>query len=140
MNQTVVQHIASLCQGRLNCQQSNSVPWFQRHESVVLKLVKSFLPSGGGFDAGTQLDLAQSSGEKLVFYTEFHHMDETGYYTGWTAHTVTVTPAFSGIAVQVSGRDKNNIKEFIAECFDAALRAELTPERFQLLYAKEYVT
>jgi hypothetical protein len=76
------------------------------------------MPSGSGFDSGTQFDYDKSTPEKLVFHTTFHHMNENGMYDGWTEHTVTVTPSFVlGYHVKITGRNKNNIIEYINECF-----------------------
>lgn len=80
-------------------------------------LLKQHMPSGSGFDSGTKLDYSKSNTERLVFTTEFHHMNDAGYYDGWTTHTVTVRPSFTGLDVVVSGRDRNQIKDFIADVF-----------------------
>lgn len=44
-------------------------------------------------------------------------MNECGYYDGWTAHTITVTPSFSGFNLLISGRDRNDIKAYIRDTF-----------------------
>jgi hypothetical protein len=49
-------------------------------------------------------------------------MNGDGYYDGWTDHTVIVTPTFSGIDITVTGRDKNDIKNYIGEVFYDCLR------------------
>lgn len=91
----------------------------------IEKLVKNKFPSGAGFDAGTKLDLGRSTGEKLVFTTSFHHMDEHGGYDGWTEHTITVKPSMQfDFDLKVSGRDRNGIKDYIAEQFDYTLGEE----------------
>ena len=79
------------------------------------------LPSGSGFNSGTRFDIDKSTMDKLVFHTSYHHMSEHGYYTKWTDHTVTVTPSFHGFNIKVSGRNHNDIKEYIAESFDCLL-------------------
>ena len=84
-------------------------------------LLGQYLPSGSGFDNGTTLNVDKSTSQKLVFETAFHHMDEHGYYTKWTDHTVTVRPAFQGLDIRVSGRNHNGIKEYIEGCFDHCL-------------------
>jgi hypothetical protein len=67
-----------------------------------------------------------STPEKLVFNTAFHHMDEAGGYDGWTEHQVIVTPSLEmGYSIRVTGRDKEEIKEYIAEMFSAALDEEI---------------
>ena len=83
------------------------------HEATIKRLVKDFMPSGSGFDAGTKLDLDLSHAERLVFTTSYHHMNDGGYYDGWTEHTVTVTPGFNG----------SNIKDIRAR-----------PKRYQRLH------
>jgi hypothetical protein len=90
------------------------------------KLVTEYMPSGSGLDRGTQLLTERSGPEKLVFVTAFHHMTEHGYYDGWTDHIVTVTPAFDGsLYVRVSGRNRNGIKDVIADTFTVHLRTEV---------------
>jgi hypothetical protein len=92
-----------------------------RFETEMEYLVKSFMPSGSGFDNGTTIDIERSNARKLVFQTGFHHMNETGMYDGWTHHNVIVTAEFDGLDIQVTGRDRNNIKEYIGETFYSAL-------------------
>lgn len=83
-----------------------------------LSILQDALPSGSGFDSCTTINVEKSSNHKLVFDTSFHHMDDNGYYDGWTEHKVTVTPRFDGsFDVHVSGRNKNDIKDYIAETF-----------------------
>ena len=98
----------------------------------------NILPSGSGFDNGTQFDVENSTMDKLVFTTSFHHMSEHGYYTKWTDHTVTVTPSFHGLNIKVSGRNRNDIKDHIAECFDCLLTSPKAHADMDLL-RQEYV-
>ena len=124
---TVVEAIASTVQAYHNCVASGNTVWEPRHKERVEKLVYDFLPSGSGIDSGTQIDLEKSTGNKLVFYTSFHHMDEYGEYDGWTSHTVTVRPDFvSRLYITVSGRNRNDIKEYLNEVFYHALTTEFT--------------
>ena len=87
----------------------------------TLVYLNQYLPSGSGFDNGSTFNVEKSTSEKLVFNTSFHHMNSNGYYTQWTDHTVTVTPSFYGLNIKVSGRNHNDIKDYIAECFDNIL-------------------
>jgi hypothetical protein len=48
-------------------------------------------------------------------------MNDGGFYDGWTEHTVVVTPSFRGINLRISGRDRNQIKEYLYETYDYAL-------------------
>ena len=87
--------------------------------------VSQYLPSGSGFNGGSRLDTDKTTHEKLVFATSFQHMNDHGYYTRWTEHTVTVTPSFFGLNIKVSGRNHRDIKEYVAECFEHVLNEEV---------------
>lgn len=97
----------------------------KRAESEIESLIREFMPSGSGFNNGTSFDFDSSNKEKLVFYTGFHHMNEFGYYTGWTMHKVVATPSFRGFNLRVTGKDKNDIKEYIRQVFHNALSREI---------------
>ena len=105
------------------------------HEATIERLVKDFMPSGSGFDAGTKLDLDLSHAERLVFTTSYHHMNDGGYYDGWTEHTVTVTPGFNGSNIRISGRDRNGIKDYIHSTFGDALGRDVEFATWQYVFA-----
>lgn len=85
--------------------------------------INTLLPRGSGFDMGTRLLTANDT--KIVFLTNFHHMDENGFYDGWTEHRVTVTPSLmGGVAIRVTGRDKRGIKAYILDVFNSFLNEE----------------
>lgn len=118
------QKLASLVVARRNCIKSGNSEWEGRHEDEILSLVKDKMPSGSGIDTGTKIDLDASTGEKLVFNCSYHHMNEHGYYDGWTEHKVTVRPCFSGIDITISGRNRNEIKDYLADCYYLSLTEE----------------
>lgn len=92
----------------------------QRYDALV-----KLLPSGSGFDRGTEFITVRSNCNRLVFRTAFHHMNENGFYVGWTEHDVIVTASLSyGIEVRVTGKDRNDIKEYIAEVFHTFLHED----------------
>lgn len=91
--------------------------YFERAEM----LVSEHMPSGSGFDNGTKIVIEKSNLSRLVFTTSFHHMNEHGFYTGWTDHTVTLKANLDGHVIKVSGRDRNGIKEYIESTFWDAL-------------------
>lgn len=118
--------LASLCEARDNCLRRDNPEWAKRHLARIRELVKEYMPSGAGFDSGVTFDEDRSTGEKLVFHTSFHHMNESGVYNGWTTHDVIVLPSLGhGIYLRVSGRDVNRIKDYIHELFDAVLRQDV---------------
>jgi hypothetical protein len=121
------QIMASLIQARINCRASGNREWFERHTDRLEHLAKCYLPSGGGFDNGSKLDLSESTPERIVLSAPYHHMNDGGMYDGWSEHTVIVTPSLaSGFNLRITGRDRNAIKAYIAECFYDALTVRLT--------------
>ena len=56
-------------------------------------------------------------------------MNEHGFYAGWTKHMVTVRPSLAfGLDVRIGGRDRNAIKDYLAEVFLHALTRPLSRE------------
>ena len=122
------QALARALVARQNCEKSGNTEWFAKHTATIQELCRLHLPSGSGFDNGTTINLDLSTSDKLVFVTSYHHMNGDGFYDGWTEHTVTVRPSLSStITLAISGRDRNDVKEYIHECFTAALVAEVNP-------------
>jgi hypothetical protein len=136
---TIAYHIASLLEAIENCRSArNPNPeWEMRHARRLRVLVDNYLPSGCGWDCGTKLDTDKSTPTRLVFYGEFHHMDDTGSYDGWTQHTITVHPAFDGVLLTISGQNRNDIKEYLHELFYNALMLRIDRIAIDALYARE---
>lgn len=117
--------IARLLQARINCWENNNREWFEKHTQALIKLEEN-LPRGSGFDCGTKIFIDACTAEKIVFKTSFHHMNNSGYYDGWTYHNVIVKPSLSfGFTLSISGKDKNDIKDYIADIFNEALEKEV---------------
>lgn len=88
--------------------------------------VKDNGPSGSGIDRGTGIRIESSGPNKLVLTCSFHHMDEHGYYDGWTEHKIVVTPTMicGPLDVKVTGKDRNQIKDHLAEVYLRWLKSE----------------
>jgi hypothetical protein len=98
--------------------------WADKHAQRINKLVADHMPSGSGFDNGTRLDLDASTPSKLVFDTAFHHMDQHGYYDGWTEHRIIVTPSLtSAFDLRITGVNRGQIKDLIHDAMHHALSA-----------------
>lgn len=121
MERPIYMELAALLVAQANCRKSGNTEWLERHGDRISELMRN-APSGSGFDSGTKLDADKSKPDKLVFTTSFHHMDESGGYDGWTDHEVIVRPSLmSGFDLRITGRDRNGIKEYIAEIFHSFL-------------------
>lgn len=111
------------------------VKWTERIEELV-----DLLPSGSGIDSGTKIDLQESHAEKFVLLADFHHMNDTGFYDGWTYHVITVTPSFTGINLRISGRNRNDIKEYLHQTYHYALTRDVTYEMLRDQFPQHKIT
>jgi len=119
----VVHALAVAFGSHARCVKAGNTEWEEKHKAAISSILQD-APSGSGIDNGTKLDWERSTEEKLVFQTSFHHMTE-GFYDGWTEHTVTVRPSFVfGVGVKVSGRNRNDIKDYLAEVFGVWMQEE----------------
>ena len=99
--------------------------WLDRHEDT-LKTLSTFLPYGSGIDNRVELDRDDSTPEKLVFRLSFHHVNENGFYDGWTDHKLIVKPSLQfGIDIRITGKDRNQIKDYLYETFASYLTANV---------------
>jgi hypothetical protein len=129
MNKVAYSYIAWRIKAIENCRRANNTDWARKHMEDVREIVKQFFPCGSGFDAGTIMREDESTSEKLVFATAFHHVDEHGCYDGWTQHEIIVTAClWDDFDIRITGRDRNDVKSYIHEIFRTALRSTLTDE------------
>lgn len=124
MHGLVYQRIANALHASATCEASGNIDWRDKWRNRLDAIERDILPSGSGFDSGSQID-RDSTNKRIVIDTAFHHMNENGYYDGWTHHKVIITPCLShGFELRITGRDRNAIKEYIADCFYHVLRQE----------------
>lgn len=127
MNKPLYQHIALTLEALRNCEASGNTEWARRHRERVAEY-ENMLPSGSGFDTGTRISIEESTPDKLVLVTSYHHMDEHGTYDGWTDHKIVITPSLAhGFSMKIGGRDRNDIKDYIGEVYDCDLRQSFNP-------------
>jgi hypothetical protein len=121
------QRLATLVQARETCAKNDNKEWHERHTIAAEALVRAHMPRGSGFDNGTHLDLGESTTDKLVFRTAFHHMDANGFYDGWTEHKVIVRPSLQfDFYIRITGLNRDGVwKDYAHESFDLALRQEV---------------
>lgn len=110
-----------------NCVKSGNREWEDRHKDRILQLARENLPSGSGLDNGCSISVEQSSDARIVIATSFHHMDgESGGYDGWTEHEIVVKPSLAfGISLRITGRNRNEIKDYLGEMFQDYLTRQV---------------
>jgi len=131
----IYQRIAVILDAMDHC----SDEWYAKYEDELTRIENNALPHGSGFDSGCEIDTEASRPSRIVIHTSYHHMAD-GYYVMWTDHDVIVTPSLvSGFSLYVTGRDYQDIKDYIAEMFDFALN-EIVPNVYDLdLQIRDYV-
>jgi len=123
------QTIATSIQAKENCADNSNNEWFDKWDDRIESIMKT-VPSGSGFDAGTTIHLSSmvfdkfNHTDRLCFSTSFHHMNENGFYDGWTEHIITIRPDWNDFDIKISGRNKNDIKDYICEIFSDWLSSE----------------
>ena len=76
---TLAKQIATAIGARNNCIKANgNGHWMDTWTERLNRIARNVLPSGGGFDSGTRIDLDASTEEKIVLTTSFHHMNDGG--------------------------------------------------------------
>lgn len=122
------QRLALLLDAYLRSKKRGNTEWANNHHETIQALCKEHMPHGSGLDLGafTPMLVGESHAEELVFRADFHHMNEHGFYDGWTEHKVKVRSSLAfGFVLQVTGRDRNGIKDYIEEIFHEALNKEV---------------
>lgn len=121
----IYQAIATALQAKQNCEASGNEEWRMIWADRITYLCRNHLPSGAGVDGGTPIDWDKSRPERLTFLMAFHHMDECGGYSGWSYHSAIVTASLThGFDIRMTGRDRNGIKDYLAETLHGALSEE----------------
>jgi hypothetical protein len=91
-----------------------------------LHVIEKDLPSGSGIDSGCKVDLDACNENRLVITFKFHHMDEHGYYCGWADYKATLRPSMQyGFDMKITGRYKNQIKDYLYQTFDYYFNQEV---------------
>ena len=114
MSLTISEALYGAIDAQRSCIKQNlNFNWTPRIEQIM-----GTAPRGAGFDNGTTLDYDRSFNQKLVFQTDFHHMDHNGFYIRWSHYVVRVKPTFTGLDIHVRGHNRNEIIEDIADRFN----------------------
>ena len=125
-NYPLYKKFASTLNAYQNCIKSGNKEWEEKHLDKLLEYIDE-LPHGSGIDGKSEMDLIDSTPNKLIFYIEYHCMDENGYYAGWYSYKIIVTPSLSfDFDLKIVGKDTpNQAKEYLYETFQYAFSEEV---------------
>jgi hypothetical protein len=114
--------LALLVDQYLRCCETGNKEREDKSKARIEYLVSEYFPSGSGWDNGTKIQLEDCTADKIVLCGAFHHMNNDGYYVGWTEHTITVKASLAHVFdLRISGLDRNEIKDYLAEMFSDIL-------------------
>jgi hypothetical protein len=117
MNRINLAQLSKNFQAWQSCKAENKTEWMDKWEDRINEQL-SHLPHGSGIDAGIQFNWEESRPEKLRFTFPFHHMDEHGYYDGWTDHKLIIIPSFfNEFKLTITGRNRNQVKDYLYDLF-----------------------
>lgn len=124
MKQPLYKALVSTSESLARAELNNADQAVRDRQESIFKDLTDLLPRGSGFDAGTQL--VEARPDKIVMLTSYHHMDDAGGYDGWTEHKITVKPSLLyDIDIRITGKDRNDIKDYIAEVFYSVLSQDV---------------
>ena len=108
-----------------HCVKNGNREWELNHYNDLKKICQRYLPHGSGIDNTIPEclhGLWLISNDKMIKISiSFHHMNDGGYYDGWTDHIITVRPMFTGIGVYISGKNRNDIKDYLSQLYYESL-------------------
>lgn len=119
-NYPLYKRFAMTLNAHQNCLKSGNKEWEEKYGEKLQTYIDE-LPHGSGIDGKTYLH-GNSTPNKLVFYTDYHYMNENGYYDGWYGYKIIVTPSLQNdFDLKIIGKDTpNRAKEYLYEVFQEA--------------------
>jgi len=117
----VYQILARTLQSLRNCTNED---WIEKYSNKI-KLIENNLPSGSGINSGCKILVDNCNDSKIVIQCDFHHMDDNGYYCGWTEHKCIITPDFNDFNMKITGNNKNMIKDYLFDTIYQDLNKEV---------------
>lgn len=120
---TLGYELASRVQAVKNCIKSKNTEWDAKHREAIEQLLDA-LPHGSGIDGEWRIEPENCSDSVITLFCSYHHMNDGGYYDGWTDFTVKIRPSFYGIDVKVTGAfppKYRDTREYLQEILHMAL-------------------
>ena len=96
--------LAQYIEARENCIKNKNDDWTDKWDEKIDKIINN-LPHGSGIDGKTEIDLEKSNSNRIVINSEFHHMNDGGFYDGWTNFTIVIKPSLAHLfELQIKGK------------------------------------
>ena len=137
MNRLVYQELASSFIARENCIKVKNDTWYDRHEGKIEYIINNIFPHGSGLDGKTEIIYEKCNENKLVFSSEYHCMNENGYYDEWVRFLVKVTADLSfGYKLQIVGNfgKYSHVKDYLHDLYYYHLSQIFNQEKYNKWY------
>jgi len=119
MPKKIYQELATLTDARLRCIQMDNKEWEEKHTEKIEEMVKRFPIDDPIFD------FYESNGQKLVIHSSYHHMNENGFWDGYSDFTIKVTSDLMfGFKLSILGkfpRKYESTKDYLHELISSEL-------------------
>ena len=118
--------LAKAIAAKANCIKSGNEEWFDKWDDKINSIISS-LPHGSGIDGRTELD-DKSTGDKIIINSEYHCMNEGGYYDGWINFRLTITGSLMfGFNLNITGNfgKYQDVKDYLHEIFSYDLALDI---------------
>jgi len=111
---------------------AHDLDWSERNgkaDEYLDYIEKNLLPHGSGIDSGCKIGRGKYSRQRFYIHFGFHHMDENGYYDGWTDYRATIqADLVRGFDLSIHGENRNDIKSYLREMFSHVLGEEFVDQ------------
>lgn len=95
-----------------------------RMERIRFDMLEKLLPIGNGIEKECEISL-KSTKKRIVIDTAYRHPNDSYETSRLTNHQIIITPSFEEeINIRVTGKNVDNIKEYLHEVFREALMKE----------------
>jgi hypothetical protein len=114
--------------GYCNCFKDNTI-WLEKWTDAINQIIDS-LPHGSGIDGITEFNFDESKPDKLIIDSQYHCMNENGYYDGMYGFKLILKPDWQNFKLEIKTnmpeKYKDQTIEYLADLFYNDLTEEIT--------------
>jgi hypothetical protein len=112
----------------LNCSNDNHI-WHEKWTDAINQIIDS-LPHGSGIDGKTEFNFNESRPDKLVIDSQYHCMNENGFYDGMYDFKLILKPDWQNFKMQIKSnlpkKYKDSTIEYLSDLFYHDLTQDIT--------------